>query len=143
MPKQKQFPPPTSNEPSTARDAMSKTQSNTARSTRSRKLPTTSNALEIIEQRFLKKNPAFRAMVEQATVNARVAKLIHDARTAAGLTQKQLADLIRTKQPVIARLEDAQYDGHSLSMLQRIARALGRDLHIQLAPMKQRYRKSA
>jgi transcriptional regulator with XRE-family HTH domain len=83
-----------------------------------------------------------RQLVEQATVNALVAKLIYDARDAAGLTQKQLADLVGTKQPVIARLEDADYAGHSLSMLQRIAKALNQRLDIKLVPAK-RSRKSA
>ena len=42
----------------------------------------------------------------------------------------QLAKLIGTKQPVIARLEDADYEGHSLSMLQRIAEALDQRLEV-------------
>ena len=75
-------------------------------------------------------------LVERATVNAYVAKLIYDARTQAGLTQRQLAGLIGTKQPVIARLEDADYDGHSLSMLRRIADVLNRRLEIRLSPVK-------
>ena len=79
-----------------------------------------------------------RELVEQATTNALVAKLIYDARTAAKLTQKQLADLIGSKQPVIARLEDANYNGHSLSMLHRIADALDRRLDIRLVPEKRR-----
>jgi predicted transcriptional regulator len=60
--------------------------------------------------------------------------MIYEARTQAGLTQQELADLVGTKQPVIARLEDADYDGHSLSMLQRIATALHKRLEIQLVP---------
>jgi transcriptional regulator with XRE-family HTH domain len=75
-------------------------------------------------------------MAEAATVNAQVAKLIYDARLAAGLTQRRLADLAGTKQPVIARLEDAAYEGHSLMMLQRIARALGRQLDIRMVPSR-------
>ena len=55
-------------------------------------------------------------------------------RTRAGLTQTQLAELIDTKQPVIARLEDADYEGHSLSMLQRIAEALGQRLEVSFVP---------
>jgi len=74
-----------------------------------------------------------RELVERATVNALVAKLIYEARVKAHLTQKQLADLAGTKQPVIARLEDADYEGHSLSMLQRIAKALNRRVEIRLA----------
>ncbi|NIQ20707.1 MAG: XRE family transcriptional regulator, partial [Gammaproteobacteria bacterium] len=52
------------------------------------------------------------------------------ARTRAGLTQAQLAELIDTKLPVIARLEDADYEGHSFSMLRRIAKALGQRLEV-------------
>lgn len=73
-------------------------------------------------------------LVEQASVNAKVASLIYSARTAAKLTQKQLAELVGTSQPVIARLEDSDYSGHSLSMLYRIASALGRRIDIKLMP---------
>ena len=76
---------------------------------------------------------ATRELVERASVNALVAKLIYDARTKAHLSQKQLAELVGTQQPVIARLEDADYEGHSLTMLQRIAKALNRRLEIRLA----------
>ncbi|WP_373525363.1 multiprotein-bridging factor 1 family protein [Nostoc sp.] len=61
-----------------------------------------------------------------------MAQLIYEARTSSGLTQKQLAELVGTKQPVIARLEDADYEGHSLSMLQKIAHALNQRVVIQL-----------
>jgi transcriptional regulator with XRE-family HTH domain len=50
--------------------------------------------------------------------------MVHDLRTEAGLTQKELADLVGTTQSVISRLEDADYEGHSLFMLRRIATAL-------------------
>ena len=102
----------------------------------SRKTRTTSDALDILDHRFVRRDAQMRELVEQATVNALVAKLIYDARKSAKLTQKQLADLVGTKQPVIARLEDADYDGHSLSMLHRIARALNRRLDIKLVPSK-------
>ena len=64
----------------------------------------------------------------------RVAQIICNARTAAGLTQKELAELIGTQQSVISRLEDADYDGHSVSMLERIAEAMKMDLEIRLVP---------
>ena len=57
--------------------------------------------------------------------------MIHDARTQAGLSQSELAALIGSRQPVIARLEDADYKGHCLTMLQRIAGALGQRLELQ------------
>ncbi len=60
-------------------------------------------------------------------------QLIYEARTARGLTQKQLADRVGTKQSAIARLEDADYDGHSLSMLQKNAVALNQKVGIKFS----------
>ena len=93
----------------------------------------TSDALKILEA-LSKKDEELEDMVREASLNARVAQIIYDARTQAGLTQQQLAELIETKQSVIARLEDADYEGHSLSMLQRIAQALNQRVEIQLMP---------
>ncbi len=87
----------------------------------------TNDALKIIEK-INRTDPELQEMVALASINADVAQLIYSARIKAGLTQQQLADLIGTKQPVIARLEDADYEGHSLSMLQRIAHALNQRL---------------
>ena len=75
-----------------------------------------------------------RAMVDEEKMNAQVAGMICEARVAAGLTQAQLADLVGTSQPNIARLEDAEYEGHSLSMLRRIAAALSHRLQVRFVP---------
>ena len=80
-----------------------------------------------------------RRMIAQETLNAQVARLIYEARMTAGLTQVELARLIGTKQPVVARLEDADYQGHSLSMLQRIATALNQRLEIHFVPTDERH----
>ena len=64
----------------------------------------------------------------------KIAEMIYAARKAAGLTQDQLAQAIDTKQQVISQLESADYEGHSLSMLERIAKALHRRVEIQLVP---------
>lgn len=61
----------------------------------------------------------------------RIGKKALNARAKANLTQKQLAALVGTTQSVIARLEDADYEGHSLSMLQRIATAVNKRLEVR------------
>jgi ribosome-binding protein aMBF1 (putative translation factor) len=94
----------------------------------------TNNAIEIINRRYIKNDPALQDLLREAYLNAKVAQLIYTARKQAGLTQQQLADLIQTKQSVIARLEDADYEGHSLSMLQRIGEALGQRIEINMVP---------
>jgi len=81
------------------------------------------DAASILRRRYVDGEPARAAAVERERINAEVAQLIYSRRVAAGLTQKQLAELAGTKQSVISRLEDADYEGHSLTMLQRRRRA--------------------
>ncbi len=76
--------------------------------------------------------------IAQAKLNLEVAQMIYDARTNAGLSQSQLASLIGSKQPVIARLEDSDYEGHSLTMLQRIAVALEQRVEVRFVPQKEK-----
>jgi DNA-binding XRE family transcriptional regulator len=101
----------------------------------------TSNALELIAS-YTAHDPGFRRRVEQEMVYAEMAQAIYDARNEAGLTQQKLADLVGTTQSAIARLEDADYNGHSLSMVQRIAEALGRRVEVKLVPLKRAPRRA-
>jgi ribosome-binding protein aMBF1 (putative translation factor) len=89
----------------------------------------TKNFADVIRSK-LAANPDLADAVELEEFHADLAQEIHDARIAAGLTQKQLADRLGTHQSVIARMEDADYNGHSLSMLRRIAKALGKKFHV-------------
>lgn len=95
----------------------------------------TSDALRILD-RVTGRDEKLRTLITEATINADIAEMLLAARERAGLTQAQLAQRVGTKQPVIARLEDADYNGHSLTMLQRIATALGLRLEVRLAPRK-------
>jgi len=95
------------------------------------------DALKIID-RITGDDEELKRLIDEETVNAQVARMIYEARTKAGLTQQQLAKLVGTKQPVITRLEDADYGGHSLSMLQRIAAALNKRPEIRLLPTKRK-----
>ena len=93
----------------------------------------TTDAVKILD-RMMDGNDQLRQLANEAVVNAEVAQLIHDVRTKAKLTQKQLAEVVGTTQSVIARLEDADYEGHSLSMLQRIAAAVNKRLEVRFIP---------
>ena len=70
----------------------------------------------------------------QIAEDYRIAQMIYDARSASGMTQTELAKAIGTTQSVISQLEDADYEGHSLSMLRRIAKALHRRIEIRMVP---------
>ncbi|WP_186376128.1 helix-turn-helix domain-containing protein [Hyella patelloides] len=50
-------------------------------------------------------------------------------------TQRKLAEIVGTTASVICRLEDADYEGHSLSILNRTASALDRRIKIDFVPL--------
>jgi ribosome-binding protein aMBF1 (putative translation factor) len=79
---------------------------------------------EIVERRA-RKNATYRKTFERTLHQIDLALLIREMREDAGLTQAKLARKVGTTQSVIARLEDAEYAGHSLTMLERIATVCG------------------
>jgi transcriptional regulator with XRE-family HTH domain len=91
-----------------------------------------SDAVEIFRRRYIKNDTEREASIEEERVNAHIAKMIYDLRNNAGLTQAELAKKIHTTQSVISRLEDADYEGHSLAILQRIGKELGYKIKITL-----------
>jgi transcriptional regulator with XRE-family HTH domain len=93
--------------------------------------------MKILQHRFgidPDRDPQIRKIAE----DYRIAQMIYDARTAAGFTQRELAKAIGTTQSVISQLENADYDGHSLSMLRRIAEALQMTVRVEFVPLKTR-----
>ncbi len=90
-----------------------------------------SKALEHAYDRYVGEDADKAAAFEEELANAQVARKIYDLRTKSGLTQKQLAKLAGTTASVISRLEDSDYDGHSLAMLRRIASALDKRVEIR------------
>ena len=100
---------------------------------------TTTNAVKILHKRYVKGDARRLASLESEREKAAIAAQIYDLRNKAGLTQKQLADLVGTTQSVISRLEDADYRGHTLSLLERIASALHCRVEVRLLPEKAGY----
>ncbi|MGA3172207.1 MAG: helix-turn-helix transcriptional regulator [Chthoniobacteraceae bacterium] len=96
----------------------------------------TTDALEIMDREFFAGKPSRLAELEQVRAEDAVARKIFDLRTRAGLSQRALAKLIGTTASVICRLEDADYEGHSLAMLNRIAAALNRRVEIRFIPLR-------
>src|SRR5437667_12794091 len=94
----------------------------------------TTDGIKILHKRFYAGRPERLAGLEEARANAEVARQIHALRQKAALTQKQLAALVGTTPSVISRLEDADYAGHSLVMLRRIATALNKRVEIRFVP---------
>lgn len=92
----------------------------------------TTNAIDILHRRYIRDIADRKASLQTERVNAEVAQMVYELRQEAGLTQKDLADLIGTTQSVVSRLEDADYEGHSLTMLNRIAKMLNKRLTVQM-----------
>lgn len=95
-------------------------------------------ALQFAYDRYVGQDPELAAAFEEELAAADVASQIYKLRTRARLSQRQLAAKVGTTASVICRLEDSDYEGHSLSLLRRIAAALGRHVKIVLVPPARR-----
>src|SRR5205809_7975410 len=80
------------------------------------------------------KDPEFAARFERAGEAWEIALQLAALRQQAGLSQKELARKLRTSQQQISRLESPAYEGHSLSMLRRVAEVLGATVQVSLIP---------
>ena len=96
----------------------------------------TTDAVQIIYRRLYEGKPERIKDLEEARANDEIARKIFGLRTKAGLTHAQLGKLIGTTASVICRLEDADYDGHALAMLQKIAAALNQRVEIRFVPIR-------
>ncbi len=103
-----------------------------------KKRKSTSDGIAILDRRYFRGKPEREAELAEAEADVEVAEKIYKLRTVAGLTQRQLAKLVGTTASVICRLEDADYEGHSLAMLNRIAAALNKRVEIRFLPVKTR-----
>lgn len=80
-------------------------------------------------------DPAFAVRFERAGEAWDVALRIAALRRRAGLSQKDLAKLLKTSQQQISRLESPGYEGHSLTTLRRVADALNARVRIVFEPV--------
>ena len=94
----------------------------------------TTDAVEILHRRYVEGNPEMEALLEEERTHAEVAAQIYQVRKEAGLSQRELAKRVGTTASVICQLENADYEGHSLAMLRRIAAALNKRVEISFVP---------
>ena len=97
-----------------------------------------SPALQYTFDRYVGGDPERIREYEEEVLNAEIARKVYDLRTKNGLSQRELAKRVGTSASVICRLEDADYQGHSLYMLKRIAEALDKRVEIRFVPLKRR-----
>ena len=105
-----------------------------------RKKSGTTDAVEILHDLWYRDRPDRLASLEAERLNARIAAAIYELRTHAGLTQGQLAKYIGTTASVISRLEDTDYNGHSLNLLKKIAAVFAGRIEIRFVPAEKSQR---
>ena len=103
-----------------------------------KKNPFKSKSLQAAYDRYIGDDPEQQQAFEQALADYDVARKIYDLRTKAGLSQRELARRIGTTASVICQLEDADYQGHSLMTLRRIAAALDKRVEIRFVSVKRK-----
>lgn len=84
------------------------------------------------------KDKDFTARFRKAGEAWDVALKLAALRKESGLSQKELAQRVGTTQQQISRLESPAYEGHTLSMLRRVAGYLGATVHVELKKGKHR-----
>jgi ribosome-binding protein aMBF1 (putative translation factor) len=81
-------------------------------------------------------NPKFLKEYKALEEEFEVAKQVIELRLKKKMTQKELADKMRTSQSCIARLESGSYRNPSLSFLRRVGGALGVQPHVKFEKLR-------
>ena len=89
------------------------------------------NDLEKYIEKRKKKGSEFAQGFEEGYKKFKIGILLKQAREQAGLTQEQLAKIIKTQKTAISRIENHAED-IKLSTIQKVAKALGKNLEITL-----------
>ena len=80
------------------------------------------------------RDAGFARRYRQAEEEWNVALQLAALREARGLTQRDVARLAGTTQQQISRMESADYRGHSLSVLRKVAAILGGSVRVLIEP---------
>ena len=87
-------------------------------------------------------DPARRAHYEEIAAKKELWLQLVEARQAAGLTQRQLAERLGVSQAQVSRIEKRGYDAYTLNTLRRYVQALGDGFSLEVQ-VRQRVAESA
>ena len=88
-----------------------------------------------LRHRFCEPRADLQTLAEESRAHDEIARNLHELRTSAGYTQGQLGRLAGTTGSVISKLEQATFEGHSLTILRRIGAALNQRLEVRFVPI--------
>ncbi|MGK7927317.1 MAG: multiprotein-bridging factor 1 family protein [Spirulina sp.] len=91
----------------------------------------TTDAVKIINN-LIGDDREMQQAIAKAYLNAKIGQLIYDTRQQARLSQQELADAIGVDESIIEDLEEGDYEGDGLVMLQKIAKTIDFSLKIEL-----------
>ncbi|MBI2330533.1 helix-turn-helix transcriptional regulator [Candidatus Daviesbacteria bacterium] len=86
-------------------------------------------------QNKIKKHPFLKEELKKADMALNIAGQVYALRKKARLTQKELAELVGTRQSNIARIESADYTGYTWKTLEKITKALKARLEVRIVPL--------
>ena len=92
----------------------------------------TTDAIAILQKRF--GSPESEAYMVEELERVLIGNQIYDLRTKAGMTQAALARKVGLKAADIDRLENADYEGHPLPTLRKIAAVFGMRIELNFVP---------
>lgn len=95
-----------------------------------------SAAVQELYEELIGNDAAAQEEFEEGIVDIEAAQLLYVMRSKAGLSQRELARKVGTSASAINRLESADYDGHTVAMVRRIATALNQRLELRAVPIK-------
>ena len=94
----------------------------------------TTDAVAIIHKRFVEGKPELEAYLVEELERILIGNQIYDLRTKAKMTQSALAKKVGTTASDIDCLENADYEGHPLPTLRKIAAVFGMRIELNFVP---------
>ena len=81
----------------------------------------------------MRDNPEYKAAYDALEQEFAIANALIQARSEAGLTQKDVAEILWVSQPAVARMESGK--NISIKAIARYAKAVGRPINLSILPV--------
>lgn len=90
----------------------------------------TDDAIAMINN-LIAQDSQMQEMIEESYINAEIGQLIYDTRIKEQVTAKELADRIGIQESVILDLEEGDYEGNALIILEKVAKVFYQKIQVQ------------